>query len=370
MNLIKIPGLVDMHVHFREPGFSYKETILTGSKAAAAGGFTTVCTMPNLNPVPDSSESLRRQTEIIEKDAVIKVIPFASITMGRRGDDLVDYEALSPYVAGFSDDGSGVQNEDTMRRAMQGIAPTGKILAAHCEVESLLDGGYVHDSPLLRNRDHRGICSESEWREIERDIHLAEETGCRLHICHISTREGVQLVREAKMKGLPVTAETAPHYLAFCDEDVQEHGRFKMNPPLRCREDQDALRQGLADGTIDVVATDHAPHSLEEKSRGLKNSAMGVVGLETAFAAVYTVMVKSGMMPLQRLIDAMALRPRQILGLDLRDDDFTIIDLDEEFIVNPETFRSAGRATPFEGMRLWGVVKETYYEGKLVSPLQ
>ena len=361
-----MPGLVDMHVHFREPGFSYKETIHSGSQAAAAGGFTTVCTMPNLDPVPDSLENLRVQTDIISRDAVIQVIPFASITKGRRGDVLVDYAALAPHVAGFSDDGTGVQSGEVMRRAMQGIAPTGKILAAHCEVESLLNGGYVHDSELLRSRGHRGICSESEWREIERDIILAEETGCRLHICHISTKEGVALVREAKRRGLPVTAETGPHYLAFCDEDILEEGRFKMNPPIRSRADREALREGVADGTVDVIATDHAPHSADEKSRGLAGSAMGVVGLETAFAAVNTVMVRSGLMPMERLIDAMAVAPRRILGLPLEEDTFTVVDPDEEFTVDPSLFKTMGRATPFAGMKLYGRIKTTCLNGKIV----
>lgn len=361
MGYIKIPGLVDMHVHFREPGFSYKETIYSGSRAAAAGGFTAVCTMPNLDPVPDSIENLRIQSDIIEKDSLIPVIPFASITRGRKGDVLVDYEALAPYVAGFSDDGSGVQSEEVMRRAMRAIAPTGKILAAHCEVDSLLKGGYVHDSALLRSRGHKGICPESEWREIERDIRLAEETGCRLHICHISTKEGVEMVRSAKARGVPITAETAPHYLVFCDEDVLEEGRFKMNPPLRCRADREALREGVADGTIDVIATDHAPHSAAEKARGLALSAMGVVGLETAFAAVYTSMVRSGLMDMDRLVDAMALRPRQILGLPpCPDGDYVIVDLDKEFTVDPESFLTKGRATPFEGIKLFGCVEATF----------
>ena len=367
MNLIKMPGLVDMHVHFREPGFSYKETIASGSRAAAAGGFTAVCTMPNLNPVPDTPANLRLQTEIIERDAAINVIPFASITMGRKGDFLTDYAALAPMVAGFSDDGSGVQDERVMRKAMEGIAPTGKILAAHCEVEALLRGGYVHDSALLRARGHRGISSESEWREIERDIRLARETGCRLHICHISTREGVELVGEAQARGVDVTAETAPHYLVFCDEDVREEGRFKMNPPLRSEADRDALRRGVADGTIDVIATDHAPQSPKEKSLGLEGSAMGVVGLETAFSAVYTVMVAGGLMPMERLIDAMALRPRRILGLPLREDeDYAVADLDEEFTVRPEEFLTAGRSTPFEGMTLRGRVVRTVFNGNTV----
>ena len=366
MSEIKIPGLVDMHVHFREPGFPYKETIRSGSEAAAAGGFTAVCTMPNLNPVPDSPESLLLQQRIIDSDALIKVIPFASITMGRKGDELVNYRLLAPYVAGFSDDGSGVQDEEVMRRAMAAIAPTGKILAAHCEVESLLNGGYVHDSALMRGRGHKGISSESEWKEIERDIRLAEETGCRLHICHISTKEGVELVREGKRRGVKVTAETAPHYLAFCDEDVQEDGRFKMNPPLRSAADREALCHGVADGTIDVIATDHAPHSAEEKARGLKGSAMGVVGLETAFAAVYSVMVKPGRMSMARLIEAMSLKPRQILGLPFDEGDYFIADLEEEFTVDPVAFHTLGSVTPFAGMKLYGVVKETYFNGKKV----
>ena len=366
MSEIKIPGLVDMHVHFREPGFSYKETIKSGSEAAAAGGFTTVCTMPNLNPVPDTARHLQQQQEIIDRDALIQVIPFASITMGRKGDELIDYAAFAPYVAGFSDDGSGVQSDDVMRRAMEAIAPTGKILAAHCEVDSLLKGGYVHDSAILCDRGHKGISSESEWREIERDIRIAEETGCRLHICHISTKEGVDLVREAKKRGLNVTAETAPHYLVFCDRDVMEEGRFKMNPPLRSDADREALREGVADGTIDVIATDHAPHSAEEKARGLKGSAMGVVGLETAFSAVNTFMVKTGLMPIGRLIEAMALKPREILGLPLDEGDYIIVDTDEEYIVEPASFKTLGRATPFAGMRLSGVVKATYFRGEKV----
>ena len=366
MSLTKLPGFVDMHVHFREPGFSYKETIRSGALAAAAGGFTTVCTMPNLDPVPDSIPNLRRQLDIIEKDSAVRIIPFASITQGRKGDFLVDYALLAPYVAGFSDDGSGVQNEEVMLRAMEAIAPTGKILAAHCEVDSLLKGGYVHASALLESRGHRGISSESEWREIERDIRLAEKTGCRLHICHVSTKEGVDLIRSAKRRGVEVTAETAPHYLVFCDEDVQEDGRFKMNPPLRCSDDREALRRGLADGTIDVVATDHAPHAANEKNRGLEFSAMGVVGLETAFAAVYTVMVRSGLISLERLVEVMAVAPARILGLPQSEGDYVIVDTEESFTVDPAVFKSAGKATPFEGMTLWGTVKKTFRNGKII----
>lgn len=365
-----LPSLVDMHVHLREPGFSYKETIAKGSEAAAAGGFTTVCTMPNLKPSPDSLENLKVQLDIIQKDSRINVIPYATITKNRLGSELVDYQALAPFVAGFSDDGSGVQSEEVMRRAMEGIVKTGKILAAHCEVESLLNGGYIHDGNYARKNNHRGINSESEWREVERDIRLAEETGCRLHICHISTKESVELVRKAKEKGLHVTCETGPHYLTFNDEDLKEEGRFKMNPPIRSIEDQEALRKGLIDGTIDVIATDHAPHSAQEKNRGLEKSAMGVVGLETAFAAVYTTMVLPGLMPFKRLIEVMATTPRKLLGLPEEDLDnfqnFIVADLNEKFIVNPETFRSLGKATPYEGMSLQGKIKMTIYNGNLV----
>lgn len=367
---IKLPGLADLHVHFREPGFSYKETIRTGSMAAAAGGFTLVCTMPNLNPAPDSPETLKSQLDIIDRDAIIEVLPFATITKNRAGNELVDYQALAPYVAGFSDDGSGVQDEEVMLRAMEGIAKTGKILAAHCEVDSLVKGGYVHDSEILRSKGHKGICSESEWKEIERDIRLAEKTGCRLHICHVSTKEGVELIRAGKARGVNVTAETAPHYLLLCDENVQEHGRFKMNPPLRSREDREALRKGVADGTIDIIATDHAPHLDLEKNKGLKGSAMGIVGLETAFPVVYTTMVNSGEMSLERMIEAMSTKPREILGLPPADieKDYIEVDLDATTIVNTEHFYSKGKSTPFEGMILKGKIISTYKDGKQMFP--
>lgn len=360
-----VPGLVDMHVHFREPGYSYKETIRTGSQAGAAGGFTTVCTMPNLNPAPDDVDNLKRQLDIIRLDACIDVLPYATITKKRMGHELVDYRILAPWVAGFSDDGTGVQDEEVMRRAMEGIAPTGKILAAHCEVESLLNGGYIHDGDYCRANGHRGICSESEWGEVERDIRLAEETGCRLHVCHISTKESVALIRDAKERGVKVTCETGPHYLTFCDEDLQEEGRFKMNPPIRSREDRDALRQGIIDGTIDVIATDHAPHSASEKSKGLEKSAMGVVGLETAFGAVYTTMVEPGLISLERLIELMAVNPRKILGLPGAGGinpgdkaDLTLIDPGLSRTVDPSLFRSMGQATPYDGLplRAWPVL--------------
>lgn len=365
-----LPGLVDLHVHFREPGFSYKETIASGSRAAARGGFTTVCTMPNLNPAPDSLENLQQQLDIIERDSCIEVLPFATITRGRSGKECVDFKALAPRVAGFSDDGTGVQSAEVMEKAMNLVAPTGKMIAAHCEVESLLNGGYIHDGVWCREHGHKGICSESEWAEVKRDIELAERTGCRLHICHISTKESVALIRDAKSRGVKVSCETAPHYLALCDEDMQEDGRFKMNPPLRAREDMEALREGVVDGTIDVIATDHAPHSAEEKSRGLEKSAMGVVGIETSFATVYTLMVGGGYITLEQLVDIMAENPRRLLGRE-RDiqvggrANLVLVDLRSEFNVFTRELLSMGKATPLAGMRLRGEVLLTIADGRI-----
>ena len=366
-----LPALVDMHVHLREPGYGYKETIASGTRAAARGGFSVVCPMPNLNPAPDSVATLQEQLDIIERDAVIGVLPYATITKARQGSEVVDYAALAPCVAGFSDDGTGVQSAEVMEEAMRGIAPTGKLLAAHCEVESLLRGGYIHDGEWCRAHGHKGICSESEWREIERDIEIAERTGCRLHICHISTKESVELIRKAKSRGVRVTCETAPHYLALCDEDMREEGRFKMNPPLRSRADMEALRAGVADGTIDVIATDHAPHSAEEKSRGLEKSAMGVVGIETSLAATYTFMVCGGLVSLEKLVDIMSLAPRRLLGIGGgivpgQRLDATLVDLNKEFVVTPSEFLSMGKSTPFEGMSLRGVVEMTIAGGRVV----
>ena len=365
-----LPGLVDLHVHFREPGFSYKETIASGSRAAARGGFTTVCTMPNLNPAPDSLENLQQQLDIIERDSCIEVLPFATITRGRSGEECVDFKALAPRVAGFSDDGTGVQSAEVMEKAMNLVAPTGKMIAAHCEVESLLNGGYIHDGVWCREHGHKGICSESEWAEVKRDIELAERTGCRLHICHISTKESVALIRDAKSRGVKVSCETAPHYLALCDEDMQEDGRFKMNPPLRAREDMEALREGVVDGTIDVIATDHAPHSAEEKSRGLEKSAMGVVGIETSFATVYTLMVGGGYISLERLVDIMAENPRRLLGRERGIQvggraNLVLVDLRSEFNVFTRELLSMGKATPLAGMRLRGEVLLTIADGRI-----
>lgn len=363
-------GLVDLHVHLREPGFSAKETIATGTAAAAHGGFTTVCSMPNLAPAPDSMANLQQQLDIIERDAVIKVLPYATITRKRFGDELVNFEELRPYVAGFSDDGTGVQNEDVMRQAMAEAAKTDTIIAAHCEVDELLRGGYIHDGEYARINGHRGICSESEWKQVERDIELAAEAGCRYHVCHISTKETVELIRQAKARGVKVTCETGPHYLTMCDMDLKEEGRFKMNPPIRSAEDRDALIAGLQDGTIDVVATDHAPHTAEEKSRGLERSAMGVVGIETSFAVIYTKLVKAGVISLEKAVDVLAEAPRRIfnLGGGLQEGeaaDIAVFDLEKSFEVDPSTFLSKGRSTPFEGWQLQGECCLTLVDGRV-----
>lgn len=362
-------GLVDLHVHLREPGFSSKETIATGTAAAAHGGFTTVCAMPNLEPAPDSLENLRRETEIIERDAVVKVLPYATITRRRAGREIVDFAALKPYVAAFSDDGSGVQDDDMMLAAMRAAAANDCIIAAHCEVNSLLHGGYIHDGAYAAAHEHKGISSESEWRQIERDIRLAEQTGCRYHVCHISTKESVALIRDAKRSGVRITCETGPHYLTMCDADLREEGRFKMNPPIRSAADRDALIEGAQDGTIDVIATDHAPHTAEEKSRGLAGSAMGVVGLETSFAVIYTKLVMAGIISPERMIELMAEAPRSIFALGGglaagEKADIAVFDLDNEFTVDPATFLSKGRSTPFEGWRLHGQTILTLVDGR------
>lgn len=362
-------GLVDLHVHLREPGFSSKETIATGTAAAAHGGFTTVCAMPNLEPAPDSLENLRRETAIIERDAVVKVLPYATITRRRAGREIVDFAALKPYVAAFSDDGSGVQDDDMMLAAMRAAAANDCIIAAHCEVNSLLHGGYIHDGAYAAAHGHKGISSESEWRQIERDIRLAEQTGCRYHVCHISTKESVALIRDAKRSGVRITCETGPHYLTMCDADLREEGRFKMNPPIRSAADHDALIEGAQDGTIDVIATDHAPHTAEEKSRGLAGSAMGVVGLETSFAVIYTKLVMAGIISPERMIELMAEAPRRIFALGGglaagEKADIAVFDLDNEFTVDPATFLSKGRSTPFEGWRLHGQTILTLVDGR------
>ena len=368
---VLFPGFVDVHVHLREPGFSYKETIRTGTLAAAHGGFAHVAAMPNLDPVPDCAAALAVQRAIIEKDALVHVHPYGAISVGEKGERLADLEGLAPGVIAFSDDGRGVQLESLMREAMMQCRRLGKILAAHCEDNSLLHGGYIHDGAYARAHGHRGICSESEWGPIARDLRLAEETGCAYHVCHVSTKESVALIRAAKRRGVDVTCETAPHYLTFTDEDLQEDGRFKMNPPLRAREDRDALIEGLLDGTIDMLVTDHAPHSREEKARGLEKSAMGVVGLETSFAASYTALVQTGILPLEKLVDLMHGAPMRRFGCGTelaegQPADLTAFDLTKTYTVDPETFLTMGRATPFAGRALTGVCKLTMIGGEPV----
>ena len=364
-------GLADVHVHFREPGYSAKETIETGSKAAAHGGYTTVCCMPNLNPAPDSLQNLDIEEELIDNQAVIDVRPYATITKQRKGMEAVDFETLSPYVVGFSDDGSGVQNEAVMEEAMTHVAALKGIIAAHCEDNSLLNGGYIHEGKYAQLHHHRGICSESEWGQIKRDITLAEKTGCHYHVCHISTKESVELIRKAKARGVNITCETAPHYLVLTDEDLQEDGRFKMNPPLRSAEDQYALIEGIKDGTIDCIATDHAPHTPEEKSKGLEKSAMGIVGLETAFSVVYTHLVKKNVISFEKMLELMCDNPRRIFNLKgkLEEGEFAdlaIFDIYHPYTIDSSGFFSKGHSTPFEGWRVYGKCCQTIYHGKCV----
>lgn len=362
------PGFTDVHVHLREPGFSYKETIITGTRAAARGGFTHVCSMPNLSPVPDTLVHVKSQLDIIHKDACIRVTPYASITMAQQGKELVDMRVLSPYVAGFSDDGRGVQQAEMMKSAMEMAKSVGALIAAHCEVESLLKGGYIHDGEYAKAHHHKGIPSESEWEEIRRDIELARETGCKFHVCHISCKESVDLIRHAKKEGVDISCETAPHYLALDDSQLQEDGRFKMNPPIRSPRDREALIEGLLDGTIDMISTDHAPHSEEEKSRGLEKSMNGVVGLETSFAVMYTTLVKPGVLPLHRLVELMSVAPDSRFGFpkDSLQETFTLFDTDSQFTVRPADFLSKGKSTPFAGMELNGRCLATVYQRKTV----
>lgn len=362
-NIYVFPAFCDVHVHFREPGFSYKETIYSGSRSAARGGYSDVCTMPNLDPVPDCYESIMEQRKIIERDAAVNVHPYASVTVGEKGEKLSDFDALSPLCIAFSDDGRGVQSEDMMRAAMIKAKSLGKIIAAHCEDNSLLNGGCIHDGEYARLHGHRGICSESEWRPIERDIRLAKETGCAYHVCHISCRESVELIRRAKADGVDITCETAPHYLVMNDMMLEEDGRFKMNPPIRSEDDRLALIEGIKDGTIDMIATDHAPHSAEEKSRGLEKSLMGVVGLETAFPVLYTCLVKEGIISLERLVELMSVNPRKRFHIE--DSGICVYDLGKEYAIDPNEFETKGRSTPFSGRKVYGENIMTVIGGKI-----
>ena len=359
------PGFCDVHVHFRQPGFSYKETIKTGSLAAARGGYTAVCTMPNLNPVPDSIPHLKEQLDIIEKDACIAVLPYGAITVGEKGQELSDLEGMAPDVVAFSDDGRGVQAEDMMRSAMLRAKALGKMIVAHCEVNELLRGGYIHDGRYAAAHGHAGICSESEWRQIERDVRLAKETGCAYHVCHISCRESVEIIRKAKAEGVNVSCETAPHYLLLCEDDLQELGRFKMNPPLRSADDRQALIEGVLDGTIEMIATDHAPHSAEEKAKGLKGSAFGIVGIETAFPLLYTGLVRTGIVPLEKIIACLTENPRKRFGIKT-DPGQSVWDLNAKYSIDPAEFLSMGKATPFEGAEAFGRCISTTYNGNNV----
>lgn len=360
------PAFVDVHTHLREPGYGYKETIATGTAAAAASGYSIIASMPNLNPAPDSLQTLAVQEEIIARDAVVQVLPYACITMGRKGLELVDVPSLKDRVIAFSDDGSGVQSEEMMRKAMEVMAENGCILAAHCEDNRLLHGGYIHAGGYAFAHGHKGICSESEWGQIERDLKLAAETGCAYHVCHISTKESVDLIRRAKDKGVNVSCETGPHYLLLCDEDLMEDGRFKMNPPLRSREDRAALIEGIKDGTIDMIATDHAPHSAEEKSRGLAKSAMGVVGLETAFPLMYTYFVRPGIISLEKLFELMSYAPRRRFRLDDGSQDRSVWDISTPYRIDSSRFLSKGHSTPFEDWEVYGRCIETVHKGKTI----
>lgn len=371
-NCIIIPGLADVHVHLREPGFFLKETIASGTAAAAKGGYTAVCAMPNLSPVPDTAENLSVQLLKIKTDALVRVYPYGAITAGQKGaGELADMQAMAPDVIGFSDDGRGVQSDEVMRKAMQKAKSLGKIIVAHCEDNTLLRGGYIHDGEYAKLHGHRGICSESEWGQVERDLKLVEETGCAYHVCHVSAKETVELLRKAKKKGLPVSCETAPHYLLLTDMDIEEDGRFKMNPPIRAKEDKEALVAGLLDGTIDMIVTDHAPHTAEEKAKGLEKSLMGIVGLETAFPLMYTYLVKPGIMSLEKLVEVMCLAPRRVFGIpggtNVGDSaDLAVFDLDKTYTIDPETFLSKGRATPFAGWQVQGENQMTIVEGNVV----
>ena len=362
---VVFPGFCDVHVHFREPGFSYKETIESGSRAAARGGYTAVCTMPNLNPVPDSKEHLQLQLELIKQSGKIAIYPYGSITVEQKGETLSDLSGMAENVIAFSDDGKGIQDDAMMRAAMEQAKALNKMIVAHCEVNALLNGGYIHDGEYAHQHGHKGICSASEYEQIARDLRLAEEIGCAYHVCHISTKESVALIREAKARGVNVTCETGPHYLVLDDSDLQEDGRFKMNPPLRSKEDKLALIEGIQDGTIDMIATDHAPHSAEEKGKGLSGSAFGIVGIETAFPVLYTHLVKKGVITLERLIDLLAINPRKRFQIPCNED-FTVWDLSKEITVDPENFLSKGKATPFTGWELFGECVCTVHNGDVV----
>ena len=368
------PGLVDVHVHLREPGFTYKETIEAGTRSAARGGFTTVCAMPNLNPVPDTAEKLRQVYDIIRKDAVVKVLQYAPITENLRSEKLVDQEALVEEGAfAFTNDGVGVQTAGTMYLAMKEAAKNNKALVAHTEDESLLFGGVMHAGKKAEELGLPGILSVTESSQIARDLLLAEATGVHYHVCHVSTKESVRVIRDAKKTGIQVTAEVSPHHLILIDEDIPEDfGFWKMNPPLRGREDREALIEGLLDGTIDCIATDHAPHGLEEKSQSFMKSPFGIVGSETAFQLIYTHFVETGRFTLEQVINWLAVKPAEIFGLNAgtltvgAPADVAVFDITQTCTIDKEDFLSKGENTPFIGWKVKGETQMTFVNGKLV----
>lgn len=364
-NYVVLPGFCDVHVHFREPGFEYKETIKSGTASALNGGYTTVLTMPNLKPVPDSVKNLNIQRDIIKRDSNIEIIPYASITKNQNGEELSDMEDLAPYVLAFTDDGKGVQSEELMVQAMKTAKKLGKIIVAHCEDNSLLDGGYIHKGEYAKINNHKGISSESEWKQIERDIKLVKEIGVKYHVCHISTKESVALIRKAKQEGVDITCETAPHYIVFNDMMLSDSGNFKMNPPIRSEEDRLALIEGIKDGTIDMIATDHAPHSQEEKSKGLKGSLNGIVGLETAFPILYTYLVKENIITLEKLVELLAINPRKRFNIDIKND-YCVWDLNKKYKIQSQNFLGKGKSTPFENLEVYGELKMTIKEDKIL----
>ena len=367
-NVIIIPTFADVHIHLREPGFFYKETIRTGTMAAARSGYGLLMSMPNLQPVPDCLANLEQELKIIKKEACIDVIPYGSITKGEKGQELSDMEEMAPFVAGYSDDGVGLNSPELMESAMKIAKKTGKLIAAHCEDMELRAGGYIHAGRYAAQHGHKGICSESEYKPIERDLKLAAKTGCKYHVCHVSAKESVQLIREAKKAGIDVTCETAPHYLTLTDDMLKEDGRFKMNPPIRSKQDREALIEGILDGTIDMIATDHAPHSAEEKAKGLEGSAMGITGLETSFPVIYTELVKTGILSLDKVLELMCYNPRKRFGLAMpdMDTDYAVWDLETEYSIDSESFISMGKATPFDGWKVYGRCLKTVVGGTTV----
>ncbi len=365
-NIVILPGFLDVHVHLREPGFFHKETIKTGTLASLASGYTAICSMPNLNPVPDSVENLQVQLDIIKNDANCEVYPYGAITKGENGSELVDFQALAPYCVAFSDDGKGVQSKEITKKAMEEIAKTGRIFCAHLEDDKIKKNGVIHCGKYSKEHNIPGIPSEAEYGMLARDLELVKETGVKYHVCHLSTKEGVEMIRKAKAEGLDVSCETAPHYLVLTEDDLQDHGNFKMNPPLRSAEDRDALIEGIKDGTIDMIATDHAPHTLEDKQGGLLKSAMGIVGIEIAFPILYTNLVKTNIITLEKLVKMMTKAPAERFGIKQEmAENFTVFDLNAKYEIKAENFHSKGVNSPFIGKEVFGKCIKTVNGGNV-----